>query len=158
MVTDAQVLEAAWRADVARDNLSAFLAAPAPRGEPSPARVARAWLALAPAVLGVAGAGALLLARRSGEGRRAENAREFVRVAARAGLPRWRALLEAPSSWERSPVTTLRVYALARALAEAGPAGAFEGHLAFAGRLAERLGFRSGTRDERVAQARAALC
>jgi hypothetical protein len=119
------------------------------------ARVAEAWLALAPQVLRRTSGprdAATLLAARCSRGAFASNYREAVRMRRRAGLTRLQALA---SGWHLaglSPRAALRTYALARALNESGqvPADALDFHSDYVARLTRRLGFRDGSLDERA--------
>lgn len=147
------VRAAALRALAAREDPGAFLAG-APVGGGALATVCRAWLDLAPRVLDAPGAApGDLLARRCNAGHRMDNAREFVRVAGCAGIGRVRALGGALRCSARSPRTTLRVHAIAQALAGVE----WDAHAAHAARVTAALGFGAGTLDERVRRAQRAL-
>jgi hypothetical protein len=119
------------------------------------ARVAEAWLALAPQILGSSSGSpdtATLLAERCSQGAFSDNYREVVRVLGRTGRTRVRAFV---SGWRLaglSPRAALRTHGLARALSESelARADALSFHAAYVARLTSRLGFRDGSLDERA--------
>jgi hypothetical protein len=119
------------------------------------ARVAEAWLALAPQILrrpSPPSDAATLLAMRCARGAWTDNYKEAVRVQQRAGRSRLEALASGLRLARLSPRAALRTHALARALNEGdlAPADAFDFHAEYVARLTWRLGFRDGSLDERV--------
>jgi hypothetical protein len=154
---DPAVRDAGLRAADARDDLGVFLQN-ARDEEPCMARVCRAWLALAPRVMNDTGAGAAaLLARRCRVGKRADNLREFVRVAGCVGISRVGALAHAAGCSARSPRAALRLHPLARAFAESGGEEVAREHIAYVERVTSALGFVTGPLDDRVRAAHVAI-
>lgn len=155
----AEVAARALRAGRARDDLASFFAGTSDVEDlPMAARVGAAWRELAPHILALPGGDdEALVAKRCHEGRRTANLREFVRVAACVGLRRRHALFAGLFCAARSPRATVRVHAIAGALAHAGAQHVLATHTAHAERVTLALGFATGTLDERVRATRVAI-